>query len=111
MTFSRRRHIAKLAMISVVALIALGLSAPHSPSTAEPTWFRVKDVRPGSVLWVRSGPAVSFKRIGLLPYNARHIRSFGCKKVGRGTWCRVLYRHTKGWVSKNYLKRDRKRRT
>ena len=46
---------------------------------------------------VRSGPAVTYKRIGFLKANSRHIRSLGCQKLGRSEWCNIIYRGTEGW--------------
>ena len=77
-----------------------------SPVIADSSWFRVKNVRPGSVVWVRSGPAVTYKRIGFLKAGSRHIRSLGCQKLGRSEWCNIIYRGTEGWVSKRYLAKD-----
>ena len=74
----------------------------------EVTYLRVTNLKPGSVLWVRSGPTVRSQRIGFFRYNDRYIRSYGCKTF-RVTWCEVLYHGTRGWASKLYLTEDDER--
>jgi uncharacterized protein YraI len=82
------------------------MAVPSALHGAEPDWFRVDGVSPVRVLWVRSGPAVTFKRIGFLRHDARHIQNLGCQQLAGGTWCRIRYRRTEGWVSRNFLARD-----
>lgn len=106
----KRRKTCQRTLIAAVAVLATaGFLAP--PVFAEKGWVRVKNVRPKNVLWVRAGPSISFERIGFLQHNARHIRSFGCRRYGRSTWCRIRYRGTEGWVSKKYLAEDVRVRT
>lgn len=74
-------------------------------------YIKVKNLAPGRILLMRSGPGRSFEPIAFLPHNARHIRSFGCKNLATGRWCDLIYRGVRGWASQRYLTTDRRRRT
>lgn len=101
----------KIVLVATSIVIGSGLLPTITTANAESNWLRVDNVRSGSVLWLRAGPASSFERIGLLPYDARHIRNFGCKEFNNGTWCKIRYRGTKGWASKKYLAPDTRLKT
>jgi len=78
-----------------------GVSLAQSASYVKVTGLPV-----GRVVWVRSKPVSSAKRVGFLPATARHIRNYGCERSVASGWCQVRYRGTRGWVSKRYLKPD-----
>lgn len=73
-------------------------------------YVKVTNLSPGHILLIRSAPIRSSDPIGILPYSARHIRSYGCKTLATGSWCEVRYRGTRGWASKRYLAPDKRRR-
>lgn len=81
-----------------------------SPSHAATKYFRVKNVPPGQIVWMRSGPAISFKRVSHLPYNARHILTYRCAKFETEEWCEVRQHGFRGWVSKRYLVEEKTRK-
>lgn len=96
------------------ALLGAGALALASLSPAQAQtgvrYVRVDNISPGHVLWVRSGPGRIYNRIGFFSYNARHIRSYGCRVLGTRSWCRIAYRGTRGWAPGRYLKPDTLRR-
>ena len=94
-----------LRTLLIAAVVVFSAGASAEPAAAASRYFKV--VGPvGKVVWIRSGPAWTFKRIGFLPARARHIGSTGCKALATGRWCRVQYRGTWGWVPRRNLARD-----
>lgn len=97
-----------------VAAVVTGLLGSIAGGVAEarPAAFFVKvdGVTPGHVAWIHARPIVSSKRIGFLPWKARHVRSFGCSLENRAGWCRIKSLGTQGWVVNRLLKRDTARR-
>lgn len=83
-------------------LLMLPLASP-SDASSNSGYVRVANVSPGDVVWLRSGPASTFKRVKPLPYNARHIRNYGCQAFETAKWCQVRYLGLLGWVSERYL--------
>jgi hypothetical protein len=81
-----------------------------SPRQDEAPYFKVIGIRFGNVLWVWSGPGTKYRRVGFLPYNARHIRNFGCYGPPRLEWCRISYRGRRAWARKAFLAPDVMRR-
>lgn len=74
-------------------------------------FLKVDGLHHGMVLWIRAGPGKQYRRVGLLRFNARAIRSYGCKTLASGYWCEISYRGTRGWSSGRYLADDHSRRT
>ncbi len=103
----------KLSIILALAMVSLSWLSVVEPAQAKTSSSYVKVIKlpPGQVLWIRSGPGQSFKRIGFLPYSARHIRNYGCKHFASGDWCSLRYRGARGWAAKGYLAADHGRRT
>lgn len=96
------------------ALVAASLSIAPSQSAhgqIASRFVKVDNLPRGQVLWIRSGPGRGFERVGLLPYNARRIRNYGCKRRATGYWCEIRYRGQHGWASGRFLAEDRTRRT
>lgn len=89
-------------------LLALGLSqmAIAAEARAIGRFARVSGLPFGQVLWIRSAPDNSSKRIGFLPSNARHVRNFGCKPFTSGSWCELSYGGARGWAERRYLAAD-----
>ncbi len=103
----------KLALVLVVATAGL-FGAPFSGvayAESVARYVRVKNLSPGRILLIRSGPGRSFEPIGFLPHTARHIRNYGCKNLATGRWCELRYRGTRGWANERYLMADKARRT
>ncbi|HEV7251740.1 MAG TPA: hypothetical protein VGN97_01375 [Mesorhizobium sp.] len=103
--YSSRRAV----LAAAVGGLAVWLPVP-AHAQIDASYVKVDRIAQGRVLWVRSGPGRNFKRIGFLPHNARHIRSYGCKEIGTGYWCEIRYRGTRGWASGRFLANDRARR-
>ena len=87
--------------------VVAGLSATQAAATADgPDYFRVVGVVRGDVLWIRSGPSVSYRKVGSIPYNGRGVSNLGCRRFGRSYWCNVEYGGVVGWSSGRYLAED-----
>ena len=77
--------------------------ATQASSTVVLASFRVAGVDDDDSLNVRSGPAIYFETIGELPPEGRGVKIVGpC----RADWCPIQYRHTSGWVNRNFLAED-----
>jgi len=94
----------RFAYVLVTAFLSLMPSAV--PASAAARYVKAVNVLPGHVLWIRSGPGLHFKRVGFLPYGARHVRAYTCKRLATGQWCQVRYRGTRGWALRYYLAKD-----
>lgn len=94
--------------IMPIALAAafVSLVAATHPASADARYVKVVNIAPGHVLWLRSGPALHFERIGLLPHGTRHVRMYTCRRMGTDHWCQVRYRGIRGWASQRYLAKD-----
>ncbi len=100
------RAIARLPSLVLAAAILVAAPGGVSLAAQSASYVKVTGLPVGRVVWVRSKPVPSAKRVGFLPATARHIRSYGCERLVASGWCQVRYRGTRGWVSKRYLKPD-----
>ncbi len=103
-------HPFRLARTVALAAALAASCMTSSGAQAAPQYLKVSGLPAGHVLWIRSAPGRSFERIGFLPPTARHIRSYGCKRLATGSWCQLRYRSTKGWALRRYLAPDTIRR-
>lgn len=101
---------ATLTFLFVAIAFLCSPAADIAQADAFARYLKVANLSPGRILLIRSGPIRSSEPIGILPYGARHIRSYGCKTLATGRWCEVRYRGTRGWASQRYLAPDRRRR-
>jgi hypothetical protein len=103
-----RLRICELGPCLGFGLLTLVLSqiAVAAQTDAIGRFVRVTELPFGQVLWMRSAPDYSSKRIGFLPANARHVRNFGCEPFASGTWCELGYLGTRGWAERRYLAAD-----
>lgn len=106
MSLNRRVLITALTILVLVS--SWIVDAAYASRSAN--YLRVKDLSPGRILLIRAGPARSFEAIGFLPFKARHIRNYGCKRFATGRWCELRYRGIRGWASERYLVEDKMRR-
>ncbi len=97
----------RLALAAAILVTVLG---GESLAASDVSYVKVTGLPVGRVVWVRSKPGMSAKRVGFLPATARHIRSYGCSRFVTSGWCQIRYRGTRGWVSKRYLRPDLARR-
>jgi uncharacterized protein YraI len=104
-----RRHIG-FALAASLAMLFAALPEVVVAQIAS-RFVKVDNIAKGRVLWLRSGPGRGYERIGLLPYNARRIRNYGCRQRATGYWCEIRYRGQHGWASGRFLAEDRARRT
>lgn len=100
--------LARALAIGAAALVLLAADA--APLHAAAKYVRVTNVSPGKVTWMRAGPGTSFKRVKPLPYDTRHIWSYGCRRVAFQQWCQVRHLNVRGWVSGRYLVGERTRK-
>lgn len=92
--------------LAFAAFFLVSIPGGESLAAQSASYVKVTGLPVGRVVWVRSKPVSSAKRVGFLPATARHIRSYGCEHFVASGWCQVRYRGTRGWVSKRYLKPD-----
>ena len=100
------RSVGRLPFLALASTILVVAQGSVSFAAQNASYVKVSGLSLGHVVWVRSEPVSSAKRIGFLPATARHIRSYGCKRFAASSWCDVRYRGTRGWVSQRYLKPD-----
>jgi len=100
--------LARALMIGIAALVLF--AADTAPLYAAAKYVRVANVSPGKVTWMRAGPGTSFKKVKPLPYNIRHIWSYGCRRVAFQQWCQVRHLGVRGWVAGRYLAEERTRK-
>ena len=103
---------------TVMAAIAgaLAFAAPAFADADGPDYFRVAGVKPGGVVNIRSEPAASAPKVGVLPYNADGLKNLECKgglpfaewekasPARRAAsrferWCRISLNGVTGWVA------------
>ena len=94
--------------VATIAALLLIVNAAHLHAATH--YVRLKNVRPGEVVVMRAGPGRAFKALSPLPYNTRHIWSYGCRQVGFEKWCRVRHLATWGWISGRYLANEKTRK-
>lgn len=93
-------------MLNVALPIAAALtlfitaSSPALACACCGTW-QVYNVASDDVLNIRSGPSVHYGKVGYIPAgSACVIRTGPCQ----GSWCRISYASTTGWVNAKYLR-------
>jgi len=106
------------AFIAFFVLVALALitAGEQASATADgPDFFKVRGIRKGGFVALRSEPADGATTKGRLPYSASGIANLGCVQVERGVilddtdvkigvmWCRVDWRGVTGWAKAQYL--------
>jgi hypothetical protein len=108
MTGSRKNHFCLYVFVTTAVLL-LPIVASRDTYASDSRYVKVQGLPFGHVLWIHSEPSGSSERIGFLPYSARHIQNYGCKRSVTD-WCQVIYRGTRGWVRERYLADDKARR-
>lgn len=76
-----------------LSLVTGGVSAANAAC--------VIGVARNDVLWIRSAPRASARKVGAIPYDACGVRIGAC---ARGNWCRVYYRGISGWSNTIFLR-------
>lgn len=73
--------------------------ADRVPLTYDADYYRVKNIRPDDVLWIRKGAGTDYDKVGGLPHDA------SCVEVldSASGWYYVHYRGISGWSSAKYL--------
>jgi hypothetical protein len=90
---------------------------------ASPSFWAVTGVAPDDVLHLRDVPSAHSKSLADIPFNARGLKNFGCRRgqlpfdqwarmneaqrrAANTKWCRVEFRGKQGWVAGRFLKED-----
>lgn len=99
----------KAVVFAVAAVSLIGLASAGTSSTAQaqrfdcahgPDTYRVRRVESWDHLNVRSGPSSRTRRVGAIPYNGRGVKCLGpC----RGSWCKIDWFGTVGYVNMRFL--------
>jgi LysM repeat protein len=72
-----------------------------------PCSYHVVKVGEKDMLWIRSEPRISSKRMGGIPHNGTEIQITGEEKMVKNIiWVPIKYRGIKGWVNRGYLEKD-----
>src|ERR1700752_5005912 len=83
---------------------------------ASPSFWAVTGVAPDDVLHLRDVPSADSKSLADIPFNARGLKNFGCRRgqlpfdqwarmdggqrrAANTKWCRVEFRGKQGWVA------------
>jgi hypothetical protein len=115
-------------MIAVaVALCGAGAFAAVAQEEEEvratPSFWAVTGVAPDDVLHLRDVPSADSKSLAGIPFNARGLKNFGCRRgelpfdqwarmneaqrrAANTKWCRVEFHGKQGWVAGRFLKAD-----
>lgn len=86
-------------IILIAAAVILLLVGATGPSGAAVHYGRIVNVASGDVLWLHSGSEPKFEKIGLIPHDARHIRSYGCRHAVTHRWCQIRYHGVRGCIA------------
>jgi hypothetical protein len=102
---------------------ALGAAAQDEEVHATPGFWAVTGVAPDDVLHLRDVPSAESKSLAGIPFNARGLKNFGCRRgelpfdqwarmneaqrrAANTKWCRVEFRGKQGWVAGRFLTED-----
>jgi len=102
---------------------ALGAAAQEEEVRASPSFWAVTGVGPDDVLHLRDVPSADSKSLAGIPFNARGLKNFGCRRgelpfdqwarmneaqrrAANTKWCRVEFHGKQGWVAGRFLKED-----
>jgi hypothetical protein len=123
----------RLLLLRVVIVIAVVLiaccgrdpiaAAQEDDVQPHPSFWAVTGVSPHDVLHLRDVPSADSKSLAGIPFNARGLKNFGCRRgelpfdqwarmneaqrrAANTKWCRVEFRGKQGWVAGRFLKED-----
>jgi len=117
----------QVCIIVVAALLCCGsdviAAAQEEEVRASPSFWAVTGVAPDDVLHLRDVPSADSKSLAGIPFNARGLKNFGCRRgelpfdqwvrmneaqrrAANTKWCRVEFRGKQGWVAGRFLKED-----
>jgi hypothetical protein len=114
-------------LVSFVVGVVCGL--PHQAALAEeevrasPHFWAVTGVAADDVLHLRDVPSADSKSLAGIPFDARGLKNFGCRRgelpfeqwvrmsegarrAANTKWCRVEYHGQAGWVAGRFLTED-----
>ena len=109
--------------IALTCAGALGAVAQDEEVKASPSHWAVTGVAPDDVLHLRDVPSADSKSLVGIPFNARGLKNFGCRRgelpfdqwarmreaqrrAANTKWCRIEFHGTQGWVAGRFLKED-----
>lgn len=115
----------------IIAVAALLCSGPGPIAAAQeeeevhpsPSFWAVTGVAPHDVLHLRDVPSADSKSLAGIPFNARGLKNFGCRRgelpfdqwarmneaqrrAANTKWCRIEFHGQQGWVAGRFLKED-----
>jgi hypothetical protein len=118
----------QLCLIAVAAALCCGsdviaAAQEEEDVRASPSFWAVTGVAPDDVLHLRDVPSADSKSLAAIPFNARGLKNFGCRRgelpfdqwarmsepqrrAANTKWCRVEFRGMQGWVAGRFLKED-----
>jgi hypothetical protein len=118
----------QVCIIVVAALLCCGsdviaAAQEEEEVRASPSFWAVTGVAPDDVLHLRDVPSADSKSLAGIPFNARGLKNFGCRRgelpfdqwvrmneaqrrAANTKWCRVEFRGKQGWVAGRFLKED-----
>ena len=71
----------------------------HAEHYGDDYYADVKGIKIGDELTIRSKATTKSRRVGGLPYNAKHIEIIDCVNG----WCNIRFKGLEGWVFDKYL--------
>jgi hypothetical protein len=118
----RQRFVISLA-VALSCAPGLAAAAEEEEVRAVPSFWAVTGVAADDVLHLRDVPSADSKSLAGIPFNARGLRNFGCRRgelpfdqwarmseaqrrAANTKWCRVEFRGKHGWVAGRFLKED-----
>jgi hypothetical protein len=118
----------QLLIIAVAAVLCCGSDVSAAAQDEEevqasPSFWAVTGVAADDVLHLRDVPSADSKSLAGIPFNARGLKNFGCRRgqlpfdqwarmneaqrrAANTKWCRVEFRGKQGWVAGRFLKED-----
>jgi hypothetical protein len=113
-------------VIAAVAVLCCGgdpIAAAQEEIHASPSFWAVTGVGRNDVLHLRDVPSADSKSLASIPFNARGLKNFGCRRgelpfdqwarmseaqrrAANTKWCRVEFQGIEGWVAGRYLRED-----
>jgi hypothetical protein len=116
----------QLMVIAAVAVLCCGgdpIAAAQEEIQASPSFWAVTGVGRNDVLHLRDVPSADSKSLASIPFNARGLKNFGCRRgelpfdqwarmseaqrrAANTKWCRVEFQGIEGWVAGRFLRED-----
>jgi hypothetical protein len=93
-------------MRTFLAFLTLALFGFAGSAAATVAQYEVRGVKANDTLNIRAAPSHTARIVGRIPPNGREIEIID---RGRGSWVKIYYRRTTGFVNRRYLKLSKPR--